>query len=212
MLGERGLWFKRNFFEQSVRVPLVVHAPKRFAPRRCARLVSLVDLLPTLVDLAGSETTPLDLVEAVDGRSLCPLLAGNEEGWDDTVYAEQTSEGTSAPSFMVRRGQFKYIGCELDPPQLFDLTEDPKELKNLSGKAPYAAVELELASALEERWDTKAITREVLSSQRRRLLVNSALGTGRRLRWDFEPPGDAFRHYFRGDTSYDSYFADRDLR
>ena len=42
-------WYKMSFFEGACRVPLVVHAPARFRPRRVAAAVSLVDLLPTLV-------------------------------------------------------------------------------------------------------------------------------------------------------------------
>ena len=47
MLGERGLWYKMSFFEDSARIPLVVHSPGRFAPKRVADPVSLVDVLPT---------------------------------------------------------------------------------------------------------------------------------------------------------------------
>ena len=54
MLGERGLWYKMNFFEGSARIPLIVHAPQRFAPERVADPVSLVDVLPTLIELAGA--------------------------------------------------------------------------------------------------------------------------------------------------------------
>ena len=53
MLGERGLWFKMSFFEGSARVPLMIAAPGRFAPRSVSEPTSLLDVLPTLVELAG---------------------------------------------------------------------------------------------------------------------------------------------------------------
>ena len=46
MLGERGLWYKMNFFENACRIPLIVHAPGQFAPARVAASVSSVDLFP----------------------------------------------------------------------------------------------------------------------------------------------------------------------
>ena len=101
--SERGLWYKMSFFEDSARVPLIVHAPGRFEPRRVAENVSLVDLLPTFLDLAGIDK-PL-----LDGHSLAPLMAGRGEGWPDTALGEYTAEGAVAPLFMVRRGAYKYI-------------------------------------------------------------------------------------------------------
>ncbi|HLF90333.1 MAG TPA: choline-sulfatase, partial [Anaerolineales bacterium] len=58
MLGERGLWYKMSFFEWSARVPLLFHAPGRFAPHRVKQPVSLVDLLPTLTELASNGQSP----------------------------------------------------------------------------------------------------------------------------------------------------------
>ena len=77
MLGERGLWYKMNFFEGSARVPLIVHHPKRFAPRRVAEPVSLVDILPTLTDLVG-DGAPAG-VDPLPGRSLVGLCDGTAE-------------------------------------------------------------------------------------------------------------------------------------
>jgi len=58
MLGERGLWYKMNFFEHSARVPLIMCGPgvkKGLAKNAC----SLVDLLPTFVDIGGgNDDTP----------------------------------------------------------------------------------------------------------------------------------------------------------
>ncbi|MYF86534.1 MAG: sulfatase-like hydrolase/transferase [Rhodospirillaceae bacterium] len=57
-LGERGLFFKMSFFEWSVRVPLILHAPFAFAPRRVAQNVSHLDLFSTFLELAGDGALP----------------------------------------------------------------------------------------------------------------------------------------------------------
>ena len=66
-LGERGLFFKMSFFEWSVRVPLIVHAPFAFAPRRVRENVSHLDLFPTLLEAAGDGAQP-ELAAPIDGR------------------------------------------------------------------------------------------------------------------------------------------------
>ena len=72
MLGERGMWFKKHFFDHAARVPLIIHAPSRFAATRRSENVSLVDLLPTLCELAR-----LDVADRAprppDGASVIPL-------------------------------------------------------------------------------------------------------------------------------------------
>src|SRR5262249_34709773 len=70
MLGERGLWYKMAPFEDSIRVPLIVHAPGRFKAARVSSPVSLLDLVPTLADLAGG----FEPAAPVDGVSLLPAL------------------------------------------------------------------------------------------------------------------------------------------
>ncbi len=78
MLGERGLWYKMNFFEGAARIPMIIHAPARYAPRRVEQNVSLVDLLPTLFELAaGHPPERATLGAPLDGHSLVPLLSGN---------------------------------------------------------------------------------------------------------------------------------------
>ena len=54
LMGDHGLVYKQCFYEQSVRVPFIVHAPGYFAPRRCADLVEMIDLCATFCDLAGA--------------------------------------------------------------------------------------------------------------------------------------------------------------
>jgi choline-sulfatase len=197
MLGERGLWYKMTFFERAVRVPLILCAPKLFAARRVAQGVSLVDLLPTLVSIAGGERGAM--AAPIEGVDLTPLAAG-ADGGPDTVYGEYMAEGTSQPIFMIRRGPHKYIACAGDPPQLFDLAADPLELNNLAGHPEHGALAAAFAEEVARKWDGEAIRRQVIDSQRRRLLIHEALLQGRVRHWDYQPEVDASRQYYRNLT------------
>ncbi len=125
MLGERGMWYKKSFFEASARIPLIIRIPDK-PGRRVSQNVSLVDLLPTLMEMAGDKSGNSGVrVEPIDGESLCSLMDGNTESWSDTVYGENTAEGAESPVLMVRHGTLKYIFSGIDPDQLFDLARDP---------------------------------------------------------------------------------------
>ncbi|WP_419738374.1 choline-sulfatase [Ruegeria sp.] len=69
MLGERGMWFKKHFFEKSLRIPLIISGAS-IEPQRVQELTSLVDLLPTLNSIAEIE----EPVEALEGMNLLSLL------------------------------------------------------------------------------------------------------------------------------------------
>ncbi|MGA3156391.1 MAG: choline-sulfatase [Steroidobacteraceae bacterium] len=197
MLGERGLWYKMNFFEPACRIPLIVHAPGRFRPARVAPSASLVDILPTLCDIAG--VAPQGYATALDGKSLVPQLAGGTEPVDDTVIGEYLAEGAIAPLVMIKRGHYKFVHTPVDPDQLYDLASDPDELHNLAAEAPQASRMQLLRAEVQLRWNLPAIHAEVLASQQRRHLVNEALRQGRYVPWDFQPLRDASRLYVRND-------------
>ncbi|MDH3474789.1 MAG: choline-sulfatase [Rhodospirillales bacterium] len=195
MLGERGLWYKMHFFEGAARVPLIVHAPGRFQPRRVSRNVSLADLYPTLVGLAG-DAAP-ESAEPLEGRSLVPLIEGGADAGADRVLGEYLGEAAAGPLVMVREGRHKYIVGEGSPAQLFDLEADPLELDNLSGRPEAAGLEQGLADFVAARWDFATLKRRVILSQRRRRLAFGALGQGRHTPWDFQPERDAAQLYAR---------------
>ena len=194
MLGERGMFYKQCFFEPSVRVPLVVHAPKRFAPRRVATPVSLVDLLPTLLEVAAVD---VGWPEPMDGASLLPLLNGVDPV-ERRVISEYTDMGVIAPCRMVRDGRFKYIHTHDYPAQLFDLESDPCELHNLAGRVPHADVEARLRAAVLDGWDGDAVHRSVLASQRRRLfLKQAAAASGVEHDWSWQATRDDHHRFVR---------------
>ena len=195
MLGERGLWYKMSFFEPACRIPLIVHAPARFKPRRVANSASLVDLLPTLCELAG--VTPADYATPLDGNSLVPQLAG--DAGRDEVIGEYLAEGAIAPLVMIKRGRYKFVHSPADPDQLYDLLADPDEVRNLAASSGHAARVQEFRAEVARRWDMPALHAAVIASQRRRHLVYGALRSGRYTPWDYQPVRDASRLYVRND-------------
>ncbi|KAK3328907.1 alkaline-phosphatase-like protein [Apodospora peruviana] len=218
MLGERGLWYKMNYFEASARVPLLVSYPQQFQPRRVTENVSTLDILPTMCDFVG--TKPSSELP-MDGTSLLPHLEGRQG--HDTAIAEYTGEGTISPLMMIKRGKWKYVTCPVEEPQLYNLETDRLELHNWfktfskqnllnpgketchlseAGKEAwdvYVAFEAEAQAT----WDFEKITKEVLHSQRKRRLVWSALKKGHFTSWDYNPQDDGREKYIRSHIPLD---------
>ena len=196
LLGEHGLWYKMSFFEDAVRIPLVVHAPQRFAAKRIAAPVSLVDVLPTLADIAGAPAP----VQPLAGHSLLPLLTGADDGLAREVVGEYMAEGSIAPIVMLRRGEWKFIHSPGDPDQLFHLPTDPNEVNNLAAHPAHAAHAATLANFRAEvakRWQMDMVTERVLASQRERHFITAALRHGKFTPWEYTPPRDGAHEYMR---------------
>lgn len=200
MMGEHGLWFKKTFYEWATRVPLLVHAPGRFAPRRVADNVSLVDILPTIVELAGGAQGMVP--DGLDGRSLLAALEGRRLDGPNVIYAEHTDGGTPRPRVMVRMNEWKYAVSRAFPPQLFNLRDDPNEMRNLAGLPELGEVERQLQGLVEQRWDLDRLESDVRASQQRHRLVHAALTSGRYEGWDFHPGQDAHTKYVRRGDSF----------
>jgi choline-sulfatase len=203
MLGERGLWYKMNFFEPACRIPLIVHAPGRFATGRVAQSASLIDILPTLCELAGGGS--MDYATPLDGNSLVPQLGG--AAGRNEVIGEYLAEGAIAPLVMIKRGRYKFVHSPADPDQLYDLADDPEELSNLAAVPAHEARVREFRAEVVRRWDLPALHAAVVASQQRRHLVYDALRKGRYTPWDFQPIRDASRLYVRNDQDLGDFEA-----
>jgi N-acetylglucosamine-6-sulfatase len=134
--GEHGLSDERRLaYEESIRLPLLVRYPPQVpAGSTPAPMALTIDLAPTFLELAGLAA------EAMDGRSLLPLLQGPPPPWRTSFLIEYTSDivfpriermGYDA----VRTERHKYVRYRELPgtDELYDLEADPYELRNLMG-------------------------------------------------------------------------------
>ncbi|WP_019172128.1 choline-sulfatase [Pseudaminobacter salicylatoxidans] len=192
MLGERGLWFKMSFFEGSARVPLMV-AGKGITPGLIDAPTSNLDICPTLCDLAGIDIA--DIMPWTDGQSLKPQMRGQPRS--EPVLMEYAAEGSYAPLVAMRDGKYKFVHCEIDPPQLFDLESDPLELTNLAADPANAALVASFMEKVRARWDMATFDKAVRQSQARRWVVYPALRNGAYFPWDFQPLRQASERYMR---------------
>ncbi len=121
LLGDHGLFYKQCFYEQSVRVPLIVHGPGRFMSRRTEEKVELMDVFSTLCELADAEPGP-----GVQACTLVPILKNQEHSEREAVFSENYF-GT-----MVRWKEWKMVYYPGKPyGEIYNLEEDPYEQTNL---------------------------------------------------------------------------------
>ena len=192
MLGEKGLWFKMNFYEGSARVPLMIAAPS-MEPGLVTAPVSTIDMAPTIADLAGVSMD--EVMPWTEGESLVPLGQGKER--TSPVAMEYAAEASYAPLVSLRYGKWKYNRCALDPEQLFDMEADPQERVNLAGEPAHQGTLNSLRAKSEARWDLDAFDSAVRESQARRWVVYEALRKGGYFPWDFQPLQKASERYMR---------------
>ena len=162
-MGEKDLLFKKTIWEESTRVPLVIHAPGIAEPgQKCEQPVSLVDLYPTLIDLCGLPPEPNQHGNGrnLDGHSLRPLLTKPEAGiWDGPPVALSVIEGgvpveigaiapLSQQHFTVRSIDWRYSLWANGEEELYDHRTDPQEWHNLAADPAHATIKDELREEL----------------------------------------------------------------
>ena len=200
MLGERGMWFKFNPYEGSIRVPLLANVPGIKQPGRESRAVSLLDLFPTFLDMATNGNLP-EIAGEIDGKSILPMMKGTDANRQDEVVVEYFAEGVHDPAIILRRDGMKYVHCGDDPGLLFNLIDDPLELTNLAQTADYAELAVMMKAEIMAGWDLERIAAQVLSAQAQRRVVQKAVHIGKKTPWDYTPPNDGTKDYVRPDPS-----------
>jgi choline-sulfatase len=166
LLGEHGLWYKCSFYEQSVRIPLIISWPGNLPRRRVEEAVSLVDLTATIVELSGAPR-----MDWMDGDSLLSLAKGESRGWKNEAISEYYVSGVTRPIGMIRRDRFKLNYSLGDRAELYDLRDDPGEFNDLGEQPAYEDIRESLAARLLSQWNPTQLDGEVRQSQRERRLI-----------------------------------------
>ena len=155
-LGEHSIYFDHaSVYEDTVHVPLIIHW-KDSRARRVRTFVQHIDFAPTILELAGLETQP-----EMQGRSLAPLLRGDVETHRDAAYVNQ---GLWQAKRAIITDRWKYTRCidegfwPCPPEELYDISNDPCELSELSGKYPDILDGLALRL---RRWEDEQLGRRV---------------------------------------------------
>ncbi|MFH0964459.1 MAG: arylsulfatase [Planctomycetota bacterium] len=182
MLGDHHMWRKRVPYEGSARVPLLLAGPD--IPRLvCSSPVGLQDIMPTFLDLAG-----LSIPDTVDGRSVRPLLEGDDSDWREYLHgehAETPSMADPAGMHFLTDGREKYVWMvSTGQEQLFDLVADAQERSDLAPD-PHHADRLErwrrrLARKLEGRPEGFSDGKTLIPARPYNAVLSRAQCAGRR--------------------------------
>ena len=134
-------------YDDVVRVPLIIRYPGKVpAGARVDRFVyNLLDLPPTLLEWAG-----LSIPADFHGASLAAILEGRPVAeWRTEVVSTYNGQQFGLYNQrMIRSADFKYVWNMTDTDELYDLRQDPDELRNVAGDPAYAGVLSELRSKL----------------------------------------------------------------
>ncbi len=155
-LGQHGETTHGFFvYQETLHVPLIFVTPfKQFSGKSYTGVVTLADLMPTVLELSG-----IKIPAEVQGQSLVRYFGGQKKTDDRLAYAE-----TYYPRFhygwselrSLQNNRYKLILAPV--PELYDLTNDPREEKNLVYAQKKVYEELTaLAQEFEKKAGEKAI-------------------------------------------------------
>jgi uncharacterized sulfatase len=154
LLGDHGLWMKGPFhYEAVLRVPLLARWPGRLpAGRLDPGLASLTDLAPSFLAAAGLRPPPemdggLDLLPQWRGEAIV-REAAYAEFVDDPSTLDLATVVTADRKLTAYRGG-AYVGREAEVGELYDLSADPLERRNLWSEPEGADSRAELAGMLD---------------------------------------------------------------
>ena len=150
-LGEHGWFDKRFMYEESLRTPLLMRYPKEIKPGiKISKMIQNLDFAPTFLDYAG--ITPSDNFQGLSFRN---IVSQKETKWRDAIYYtyyEYPSVHMVKRHYGVRTERYKlmHFYYDIDEWELYDLKEDPSEMKNVYNDPQYKKIKDNLHQKLKE--------------------------------------------------------------
>jgi arylsulfatase A-like enzyme len=155
-IGSHGLFGKQNLYDHSMHAPLILAGPGIPKNKRVEALCYLLDIFPTLGDLTGV-TGP----EGSEGKSLAPVLAGQRNAVRDSLFTAYVDVQRA-----VRDERWKLIAYpQINKTQLFDLQNDPGEMRDLAADPAHAGEVKRLTTLLKD-WQEQLGDRQPLTTDK----------------------------------------------
>ena len=175
-IGERGLWWKHTFYDESVKVPMILSWPGRLPEgERRGQVVNLMDLTATILEALGAPALP-------NGQacSFLEIARGGTGPWQDETFSEYCTDevppwtgSMAVRQRMIRSGDWKLIYYHGYPPQLFNLKADPGESRDLADDSTHAATRDRLLARLLADWNPQAIDQRMRARRRDKDLIGA---------------------------------------
>ena len=151
-LGDHGMWGKGPYhYDSVIRAPFFIRWPARFPQGQTHEgVVSLLDFAPTILDIAGvpipeGPKPPISVSdhepEPWPGRSLVPILTGEEKGTTGSALVEDDQDGLGFRVRTLVTQRYRLTAYSGQPyGELFDLQKDPQEVWNLWDNPDYRSI------------------------------------------------------------------------
>ncbi|MBD3216350.1 MAG: sulfatase-like hydrolase/transferase [Candidatus Lokiarchaeota archaeon] len=146
-LGCHGGHFDKDCYmpEEMIKVPFAMRYPQQIDKcQKSSRFVSNIDIAPTLLDVAG-----LEFEDPIDGRSLLPVCIDPTIEWREDIMVETHGHKHIHLGRAIITKRFKYVFNDKFKNELYDLSADPYELKNLIDDDKYYEILADLKSRLK---------------------------------------------------------------
>jgi len=132
-------------FDEAMRVPMIVRWPEGIdnPGRTVDEFITLADFAPTFLDVAGLPQNQ------TSGASFAPFFKSNHvENWTQEYHNQMNGVEYYYTQRFVQTKDFKYVFNGFDFDELYDLKNDPHEMKNLAEDSRYDDVKLDMVKRM----------------------------------------------------------------